>query len=363
MKCLILYASIGGGHKQAAETLKTALEARGHHVVLKTFYNELSKRGGFINKSLEKLIMTPRVFSRFYNLSNNRFGNYMVLPLLLKSIFRLRKIIDEQDIDMVISTHAFAATTVARLKRRGKRHFPLVQVVTDFTAHGTHIAKEVDAYVVAGAYTAQSFIAKGVPAAKLHPLGIPVRPHFYNKVTRALHDPINILVMGGSLGDKQMATALDYMVSGAKRPQHIEVICGRNESLRSELAERYADNPLVEILGFCTDIDERMDRADLLITKPGGITSTEALVKELPMLIPFSYGGHEMANTTFLTEEGVALKPENLAAIPAMIEELLANPASYEDMLAATRRINASYSIDALMELFESLASSVATAP
>ncbi len=156
MKCLILYASIGGGHKQAAETLKASLEARGHHVVLKTFYNELSKRGGFINKSLEKLIMTPRVFSRFYNLSNNKLGNYMVLPLLLRSIFRLRRIIDEQDIDMVISTHAFAATTVARLKRRGKRHFPLVQVVTDFTAHGTHIAKEVTELYCKGGSSCQT---------------------------------------------------------------------------------------------------------------------------------------------------------------------------------------------------------------
>ncbi len=81
-----------------------------------------------------------------------------------------------------------------------------------------------------------------------------------------MQEPIHILVMGGSLGDKQMATALDHMVSGAKRPQHIEVICGRNESLRGELEDRYAGNSSVEVLGFCTDISERMDRADLLIT-------------------------------------------------------------------------------------------------
>ncbi len=81
------------------------------------------------------------------------------------------------------------------------------------------------------------------------------------------------------------------------------------------------------------------------------------------MLIPFSYGGHEMANTTFLTEEGVALKPESLAAIPELIEALVAQPERYHEMVVAMQRINATYSLDALMDLFESLASSMATAP
>jgi processive 1,2-diacylglycerol beta-glucosyltransferase len=198
-------------------------------------------------------------------------------------------------------------------------------------------------------------------------LGIPVDPIFNKKLDRQLlkswygidQERTVILVMGGGQGlipIREIVMALQEV----RHPIHIIAVAGGNRSLRTKLEDvRERCRTPLTIYGYVNEIDALMEMSDLLISKPGGLTSSEALVKKLPMLIFKPLPGQESKNTEFLVENNAALKVDHVDEIPGIIEELLGKPGQLEEVrqrIDSVRKPNAATDIaKALVELRESL--------
>lgn len=144
---------------------------------------------------------------------------------------------------------------------------------------------------------------------------------------------------------------------------HLEVVCGRNKALYEALKAGFSDyetGGALRIHGFTKDIPDLMDEADVIVTKPGGLTTSESLSKKLPMVIPFAIPGQEQENTQFLVSAGVAVQVEDVNDLPEQISFLKNNPRIYNRMVASMKRISDTYSVDKIIDLSESLVRSSA---
>jgi processive 1,2-diacylglycerol beta-glucosyltransferase len=200
------------------------------------------------------------------------------------------------------------------LKRLGEEDVQLCTVITDYDAHGTWISQEVNHYLVSTPKVKRKLIERGVEGDRIEVTGIPVHPSFWqtserNEVLKqfGLRDMPTVLVMGGGWGlmddDDQL---LDYMTEWRNRVQLI-ICVGSNEKMKDKLMqeERYV-HPNVHILGFTREVSKLMDVADLLVTKPGGMTCTEGLSKGLPMLFYKPIPGQEEENSEYFVQNGFA---------------------------------------------------------
>lgn len=187
----------------------------------------------------------------------------------------------------------------------------------------------VDAYIVGSEYTKASLVAKGVPAHKIYPYGIPINLAFLEedkKISLRKMDTFNVLVMAGSMGVAKIAEVIKEVV---ENPHYkVTIVCGKNEKLFKtvhHIYEPYIDGQRVIVHGFTKEIPRLMSEADVLITKPGGLTTTEALQKSVPMIVPFAIPGQEEENAEFLEDNGVALRASTAEAVGRGVKTLYEN--------------------------------------
>jgi processive 1,2-diacylglycerol beta-glucosyltransferase len=187
----------------------------------------------------------------------------------------------------------------------------------------------------------------GVAADRIKVLGIPIDPRFaitQDKVSAKQRLKLNpwlptILVMGGSQGLGPMAKIIKQL-NNIRLPIQTIVICGKNNKLRRKLkkkSSRYGYT--LRIMGFTRHIDKIMDACDMIITKPGGMTSSEALAKNLPLIITDPIPGQEEKNSQFLTGNHVALRLDNLDTLQAVIEYLIRHPQKLDNLRENTFKI------------------------
>jgi len=204
-----------------------------------------------------------------------------------------------------------------------------VSVITDFEAHALWMASCVDLYCVAAEETKARLVARGAPVERIVAKGIPIAARFAGVGSRraarkalGLRDdrPV-LLVLSGGFGMGRVGQILGPLDRIA-RPVQVVVVCGRNEALRRELAGPERRHP-TRVLGFAPNLQEWMTAADLTPTKPGGLTSAEALALGRPLLIVDPIPGQETANSDFLLEHGAAAKVNHVADLPFRVEQLL----------------------------------------
>ncbi|MSR64837.1 MAG: glycosyltransferase [Verrucomicrobiae bacterium] len=204
-----------------------------------------------------------------------------------------------------------------------------VCIVTDFEAHALWMEPCVDLYCVAAEMTKARLVARGVPGANIAVTGIPIAAKFSAKANPAavryqygLRDDLpTLLVLGGGFGVgpvKRILAELDKL----SKPVQALVVCGRNEELRREIASQDHRHP-THVLGFVSNMHELMAVSDMIVTKPGGLTSSEALAMGKPLVIIDPIPGQEAANSDFLLEHGVAIKLNRLEDLPFRIEKLI----------------------------------------
>jgi processive 1,2-diacylglycerol beta-glucosyltransferase len=238
--------------------------------------------------------------------------------------------------DIVISTFPLAAAAMAFLKKAGLTHVPLITVITDHSDHGFWVHCDTDYFIVGSDKVQQGLVRRGIDQKQIIITGIPVRPKFNPKTSRHTirkKQPRNhpstftILIMGGGYGifDKVL---LDILLEiELTTPVEWVIICGQNDKLKEYLLERTKQcGQKVVVEGYVDNIHEYMLMADLLITKPGGVTTSEALAMELPMLLYNPLPGQEEDNTTFLLENKVAILAEDLFDLKKKIMEVVNNP-------------------------------------
>lgn len=314
---MLLSEGFGAGHTRAAQAITNGIST-----LTPDIQTRVLELAAFLHPTIAPMIFNayrktvinrPKLYSLLYRSQYNKSLN-RVAQLALHRIFyaQTANIIKQLRPDIVVSTHPFPSTVISRLKRSGL-DIPLCTVITDYDAHGTWVSSGTNVYLVSTGEVRDKLIAKGVPARKIEVTGIPVHPVFWQKNDREktcqelkVANMPTILVMGGGWGIINKVDMLEYLAAWREDVQII-VCLGDNDKAREQLLENPLFNhPNIHLLGFTDKIDKLMDVSDLLITKPGGMTCTEAMAKQLPMLFYDAIPGQEEENLQYFINHGIA---------------------------------------------------------
>jgi len=246
----------------------------------------------------------PRFYRELYRAPVGEQSRRLIRTLVGKSV---KQAADGFQPDAVIATHPFPGAAAAYLRQTGDLNVPVFMVLTDFVPHPFWIHAGVDHYFVASANAAHRMIVLGVEPKRISVTGIPVRSA-YAKPTPQTHraNPRHVLLMGGGLGLGPIVTCAQSLASLPHHDLKVTIVCGKNQHLYQEMANRFGPDPRFTVLGFVSDMATRILQADLLVTKPGGVTCSEALAVQLPLLLLRPLPGQEEENLAQLLDAGVA---------------------------------------------------------
>ncbi|MBI3011476.1 MAG: glycosyltransferase [Candidatus Omnitrophica bacterium] len=255
---------------------------------------------------------------------------------------KLQRLLETVRPEAIACTQAYPCGMVADFKKHHNLSVPLVGVLTDYAPHLYWFHDTVDAYVVPSEQVKQRFVTRGVDPSRIKVLGIPIDRKFLEAndreaTARALGlDPTHpiILIMGGGSGFGQIRDIM-LSVDILPYPCQFVVVAGTNRSLLAWLQGQRFRHRVVS-LGYTNDIPKLMDIATLLISKPGGLTTSEALAKHLPLVIVNPIPGQEAYNARFLLSHGAAVQAGSPETVRQTVRDLLDNP----DRLAGLRRRN-----------------------
>lgn len=358
-KVLIFSASTGGGHNIAAKSLREHFEASACEAITYDAFKETSSiLDNVISKGYEKIVqITPRTYGRLYRAANNETLSHYVIALITDiAERRLLKIIQSEKPELIVVTHPLVTNVLGTLKGEGEFDTPIISIVTDYMIHRAYLNKNVNAYIVGSEYTKESMIEKGVPEDKIYPYGIPVRKSFLDYNSEIIKDyevDLSVLLMGGSMGVSQVEKALSSLLK-TKHYLKVIVVCGNNEKLKrriEKLVQEENTSKKIEIYGFVEQIPKLMDMADVIITKPGGLTTTEAIIKNIPMIIPYYIPGQEEENADFLQETGMAIKVDHMDDITSVVDHLVTNKDILDNMAKNMSEVSKEQSIERIIKL------------
>lgn len=361
-KILILTTSTGEGHNQAASSISSSFEKSGYEIIRHDFLKNNSKilTRLFITGYEISASLFPKTYGVGYKITDTKFTNKLLSIVFSFTRKKLLKLINSTNPDIILVTHPFAVNIMGSLKRKGLDK-PTIVIVTDFKAHSTYIDKNIDAYITASEYTRKELSNRGIDSRIIFPFGIPVKDEFlennFDVKTAKNDDYFNILLMSGSMGLKNISYVLKELLNNSNKLR-ITVVCGRNENLKETLLNEYKysiKDKKLHILGFSKDIDSLMEYSDLIISKPGGLTVSEAINKNLPLLIPFAIPGQETENVEFLTSNGYALYVDNLLELNLEIDNLISSPKELEQMRFKLSKLSSCYSKQSIVDLADKL--------
>jgi processive 1,2-diacylglycerol beta-glucosyltransferase len=336
MRILIASFNVGAGHAQSAQAIQAALQAE-HPDIAVSLLDVLGclpwvAQRTFSNLYLSLIRHCPEVWGMVFRKTDDpaywRRRNARFPGFSRMAHRRLLQAVAAQNPDLIVCTHFLHLDLLAR-EYCLPRHKPLACVVTDFEAHGSWLNSRVNQYFVATERVRNSLSSRGLPRERVLATGIPIHPRFSQEISwtqaRAQfglrQDLPVVAVLGGGLGlgpmEKIMAELDRY-----PRPLQIVGAAGRNEGLQPRLRALMKRQP-AKVLGFLDNMHELLQAADLIITKPGGLTSSEALARQCPMLLINPIPGQEMANSDFLLEHGAAAKVNRIADLNPVLTELL----------------------------------------
>ncbi len=363
-KALIFTASTGGGHNQAAESLKQAYILKGYEVKTIDVLKETSKILDLLIADGYRILVksVPKMYGGIYKLCDKKSVSYTMTKYFTKMIQnKTFELISKNDPDLIIGTHPLIVNVIGKLKESKKIKLPFITIVTDYQAHQTYVNKNVDAYITGSKYTKNCLIKRGIPRKKIYSYGIPIRKEFFNQsnnIRKKDEDFFTILLMGGSMGVKFILKALKYLTKNDKKLEII-VVCGNNKILKYRINKKYGSqkhkNKKFKIYGFTKKIPQIMEMADVIITKPGGLTVSESIAKNIPMIIPFVIPGQEEENADFLVNSNVAIRIDQLYTLNSVIDDLVDNPEKLKEMNTNMKELSKVFSMDSIVELSSDL--------
>jgi len=337
MKILVVYATAGAGHKKAAQAIYEGLKARGHEGAV--YLDVLKYTDRLYRKSYSKtytflITRTPWLWGFFFWLTGLRplFGLLQIVRRWHNSLHAAafhRYLVKEQ-FDYIFSTHFLSNEVAAYLKRTGRIKSRLICSVTDFDVHPIWLSQGVDTYTVASEWTKKRIIALGVPDNRVAVTGIPVLEKFSShqdigplKEKLRLQDFVfTVLVATGSFGIGPIEQIIEALAGF-----QVIVVCGHNRSLYTRL--RRKEKKLVMVHGLVDNMDELMAVSDAMITKPGGLSISEALIAGLPLIFFHAIPGQESHNIRALKEHGVGISGCRIREMKTVLENFRDSPETY----------------------------------
>jgi processive 1,2-diacylglycerol beta-glucosyltransferase len=355
LRLLVLSVSAGAGHVRAAQAIEAAARTAQppidvtHLDLLALVPKEFRKLYGeqYI-KLVEKL---PQLWSYLYAKSDRPTRDSLI-GNLKRAVEKLntRKLIAECERlapDAILCTHFLPAELLSRQKAKGRGLPPLWVQVTDFDVHALWVHPHVDRYCVANEEVAFRLADRGVPREKITVTGIPVMPAFSTPLDRTTcarelglaPGKFTVLMMAGGAGVGSLDTLAERVLRGAEPPQLV-ALAGRNAELLQRLQALAKQHPgKLFPLGFTTTVERVMAAADLVVTKPGGLSVSECLARQRPMLLVSPIPGQEERNADYLLESGAAVKAVDGATLVFKLARLMSEPAHLRAMSAAAARI------------------------
>jgi processive 1,2-diacylglycerol beta-glucosyltransferase len=356
-RILVLSASVGAGHVRAAQAVELALrqlvpDAAVKNLDVLELTNAVFRR--FYGQAYLDLVnRAPHVLGYFYDYLDrpSRSGKHhsdklrlAVQKLNLKTFIRF---LQEEPWDLVINTHFLPAEIIASLRKKGKLSVPQVTVTTDFETHRLWVNQPCERYFTATEEGALYLHSWGVPASDIFPTGIPIHPLFSEPKDRsaclARHgltgDRPVVLQLAGGFGVGPIEKLFKAILE-VELPLEVVVVAGRNEKLKTQLQKiRSPERHRVKIMGFTDQIDELMAVADLVVSKPGGLTTSETLARGAAMVIVNPIPGQESRNSDFLLENGAAIKVNNVATLAYKLTALFRQPERLQQLKANARQL------------------------
>ena len=349
-KVLLLFISEHSGHHCASRAIEKALhdldpEVETLNINSFNYTNPILER--VINRAYMSVVKrTPELWDYLYDNPKVLKQTQSLRDMIHKfNTGKLKTLLDDFKPSAIVCTQAFPCGMVADYKKTFGLKMPLVGVLTDYAPHSYWIYNDVDHYIVTSEDTGSKFAANGIDPSKIKVYGIPIDTKFRNSFDKNMlmeklgldKTKPRLLVMGGTQGlgpIKELIRLLDR----SKLNIQLVIACGTNKRLYKWLAPRRYQKKVV-VLPYASNIDELMQVSDIILTKPGGITTAEALAKGLAMLIVNPLPGQEAMNTKFLLKEGVAVKAENPEDVEILLEELLENKSKLRAMSEKARAL------------------------
>lgn len=356
MKVLILSCATGQGHNSAAAAVAEALERRETECLradpLDLRSNKAARRAAGLYSGIMK--KAPAVFGAVYRVGSWYSATRIISPIYLFNASYARRLADylyENRIDAVVCTHLYGMEAMTAVRKRCGLHIPCYGVLTDYTCIPFYREAKLDAYLIPHEALRAEMCKNGIPNARIIATGIPVSARFSRELSKdgardALGLPEKqpmILLMSGGVGCGSLSELCGELL---KQPDDCRlcVLTGRNDSLRLELEAIYSGNARVRILPFTDRTWQYMKAADAVISKPGGLSSTEAAVARVPLVHLLAYSGCETENARFFSALGASVHAKSVAQAAQAAWRMVREPSFAE---AVRQRQRENFPLDA----------------
>lgn len=354
---LILSASVGSGHIRAGQAIERAIRELDpntavRHVDVLSLSNRLFRRV-YGEGYFDVVARAPHLVGHLYDYLDRPMKSWQVPLDRVRSAMQqlnlaeLSRLLTGHHWDLVINTHFLPAEVISAMRLAGRINVPQITVVTDFDTHRLWNNEPCEHYFTATEEGRLHLAAQGVDGGRISVVGIPIDPAFAaqkdclesrRRLNLCTDRPV-VLQMSGGMGIGPVRQ-LHRCILDLPMPIQTVVVTGRNAEARQLLAKTPCPSRHQRlILGFTDAMDDLLAAADVIVSKPGGLTSSESLARETPMLIVDPIPGQETRNADYLLENGAAVKVNNCASLSHKLTALLTNPARLRAMREACRRI------------------------
>jgi processive 1,2-diacylglycerol beta-glucosyltransferase len=339
-RVLILYASVGSGHRSAANALAEVFTAQQHEVRVEdaldhgsSFYRQL-----YVDTYLELSEKAPAIWEYFYKLADEDDAKLVKdLRIFIDrlGVTDLDKLVESYQPTYIVCTHFLPLHIFARYKRKGTLSLPVYAVVTDYTGHVYWVYPEVDHYFVASQKTKEMLEHRGVSPQRLTVTGIPINPNIANpKEPAPLQASFGIeqTPVVTLIGSAVSVERVEHMVQGLQQAMRgtLVVVAGRNHELQQTLQKREGKQQdggcEVRVLGFVENLDDLIAASDIVITKAGGLIVSEVMARHTPMVIIEPIPGQEEWNADYVVSTGAGVQVRLAEMVPTVVRGLLDTP-------------------------------------
>lgn len=334
MKLLVMSVRAGYGHHSTGKAVMEQFAKNGYECEMLDIFDYINRHLG--NSIQDGYLLSTKYLSEAYGRVYDRmtkkdepYDKFSIASALSALVSKkLERYVEEYNPDVIIGTHSYAGVVMSILSRRGIVTCPTIGIVTDFTVHPFWESTFLDYYVIPDMLLSYEMKKKGISEEKLLPLGIPIGGRFAEKISQKearnalkIGNKKTVLVMMGSMGYGNIKKTLIEM-DGYDADFQILCVCGSNKRAKADIDE-YMWRKSVYTYGFVDNVDVMMDASDFIISKPGGLTTSETLAKGLPMITMNPLPGQEDRNLNFLVNNGAAIMVNDTYTISEALHQLL----------------------------------------
>jgi len=361
MKILILSCATGEGHNSCAKALQKEMEVQGLNA-------EVQDTLALVSKTLSQSVSNAYVFStkgpvfqasyKIGSFVSERFDSlkspvYRVNRLYAKYLYDY---ILNNNFDAVVCVHLFPAEAMTALHRKAKLCVPTYFISTDYTCIPFLSETELDYYIIPHEHLLEEFVEKGIAREKLFPIGIPIDEEKFctrmnqliarNQMMKIMNWPDQMfqghwyLIMSGSMGFGHLGCLIDNLIKRIRANDSIICVCGNNKSIFNTLKAKFNQDTKVQILGFISEVSILMDASDVILSKPGGLTSTETISKGIPLVHTEPIPGVESENARFFHYHNLSYHTDDVNQ-QVHIAMRLCEDSTYRERMISAQKNNA----------------------